>query len=98
MKASFINYCSLFFVLIFTNLLKAQQGQRFIIPDSIKNFTFEKLETRFDKYMLDTSKKDIYANTYYLKSKQQKNKIILANGMYMKAFLFKKEACYLYRF
>jgi AraC-like DNA-binding protein len=77
----------LFFIISTTSTIKAQENKAFVIPDSLKNMSFEELEK---KYMSTNSIKDkccYYGNTYYKKSKKQNDKIILANGMYMMAYL-----------
>lgn len=86
MKSSLI----IIFLLIVTTLF-SQKKEHFVIPDSLKKMSFEQLEKKFNNCLLDRKKRTLYANTYYKKSKQQEDKIIKANGMYMAAYISKKD-------
>ena len=68
-----------------TTTLFSQKKENFIIPDSLKKISFEDLEKRYEKSLFNKKSLGIYAKTYYKKSKLQKDKIIIANGMYMAA-------------
>lgn len=77
----------IFFLLFTTTTLFSQNKEHFIVPDSLKKMSFETLEKRFDNSLLNKVKLNIYAKTYYKKSKLQNDEIIIANGMYMAAYI-----------
>lgn len=74
-------------LLLITTTLFSQKKERFVIPDSLKKMSFEDLEKRFDNSLFNKKRLAIYAKTYYKKSKLQNDKILIANGMYMAAYV-----------
>jgi YesN/AraC family two-component response regulator len=72
---------------IVSNAIYAQANITFIIPDTLKNMSFQELEKKYMNTISVKTKSYYYGNTYYKKSKRQKDKIIIANGMYMMAYL-----------
>ncbi|KFF16957.1 helix-turn-helix domain-containing protein [Flavobacterium hydatis] len=80
-----MKYFILIVLLLFTTALFSQKKETFVIPDSLKGTSFKELEKRFEDYFISKKTKALYADVYYKKSKQQKDKIIQANGLYMAA-------------
>jgi AraC-like DNA-binding protein len=78
-------------LLLITTTLFSQKKEHFIIPDSLKKMSFEELEKRFENSLMSAENLTIYADTYYKKSKLQKNEIIKANGLYMAAYVSEKD-------
>ncbi|SDG75689.1 AraC-type DNA-binding protein [Flavobacterium omnivorum] len=74
-------------LLLITTTLFSQKKENFIIPDSLKKMSFEDLEKRFDNSLFNKKILAIYAKTYYKKSKLQNDEILIANGMYMAAYV-----------
>lgn len=74
-------------LLLITTTLFSQKKEHFVIPDSLKKMSFEDLEKRFDNSLFNKKNLAIYAKTYYKKSKLQNDEIIIANGMYMAAYV-----------
>jgi AraC-like DNA-binding protein len=85
----------IFYIFLFCNVgcvfLFAQTDKAFIIPDSLKKISFKKLEENYQKSLLNTQLRALYSNTYYIRSKTQKDIHIIANGMCMKAFQYKND-------
>jgi AraC-like DNA-binding protein len=87
MKTKRIVLSILFLIVGNIYMLQAQQNKAFVIPDSLQKMSFEELERKYMNNISVKQKSYYYGNTYYKKSKKQTNKIILANGMYMMAYL-----------
>jgi AraC-like DNA-binding protein len=89
----------LFYILFFSFfsfINSFSQEKPFVIPDSLKNLSFEELEQRFEN---SPTGKDmlLYSNVYYKKSKKQEEKKIILNGLYMKGhLLYDKIRCLKY--
>jgi AraC-like DNA-binding protein len=87
MKTKRLVLSILFLIVGKVYMLQAQQSNAFVIPDSLQNMSFEMLKKRFENNISTQEKSFIYGNAYYKKSKKQKDNIIIANGMYMAAYV-----------
>ncbi|MDR7209337.1 AraC family transcriptional regulator [Flavobacterium piscis] len=84
----------LLFLLLVTSTLFSQKKETFVIPDSLKKMSFKILEDHFDKSIMNEKKLNIYAKTYYKKSKWQDDEIIKAKGMYMLAYISREDSLF----
>ncbi|CAD7806516.1 hypothetical protein CHRY9390_01522 [Chryseobacterium aquaeductus] len=76
-------FYSVIFILVFQNLFFSQSIQHFVIPDSLKNKSFEQLQKQYDKvFRIDNHKAEIYANTILSKGKKEKDNILIYDGYY----------------
>lgn len=80
------NSLLIIFLLIATTLF-SQRKEHFVIPDSLKKMSFDELEKGFHNSKPYSKEISLYANTFYTKSKLESDKLIIANGQYMAAFI-----------
>lgn len=81
-------------LLLITSTLFSQKKNHFIVPDSLKNMSFQTLEKRFDNSLFNIKSLAIYAKTFYKKSESQDDEIIKANGMYMLAYISNEDSLF----
>jgi AraC-like DNA-binding protein len=79
-------------LLLITTMLFSQKKEHFVVPDSLKKMSFEVLMKKFEINRGDYLKREAYGKTYYTRSKQQKDIIIIANGMYIMVYAAKRNA------
>ena len=79
-------------LLLITTMLFSQKKEHFVVPDSLKKMSFEVLMKKFEVNRGDYLKREAYGKTYYARSKQQKDIIIIANGMYIMVYAAKRNA------
>lgn len=78
-----LRFYTLIFIFLFQNLLFSQSIKSFVIPDSLKNKTYEQLQKSYDKvFRIDNDKAEIFANTILLKGKKEKNNTLIYDGYY----------------
>ncbi len=76
-------FYSFIFILVFQNLFFSQSIKHFVIPDSLKNKSFEQLQKQYDKvFRIDNDKAESYANSILLNGKKEKNNTFIYDGYY----------------
>jgi AraC-like DNA-binding protein len=81
------HFILIFLLLASTTYLKAQQNNTFIIPDTLKDKSFEQLEKGFKDNIGFNEKRTYYALAYYKKAKSSGNIFKIANGMFLLAYV-----------
>jgi AraC-like DNA-binding protein len=79
----------LLLLLLLPVTLVSQKKEHFIIPDSLKLISFEKLKNKFNSDSSNEEQKRVYGYTYYKKAQLQKDTEILFDGMCMVAIVSK---------